>query len=91
MIWNFFEIFASIEKASNKWNLMLLNSNFINQIDPKTVWLEALSDEYKVNEPAIPVYNKARLKRLRRMQSQNSIERFSRNVIEIFNKDLRVA
>ncbi len=54
---------------------------------PEETWLATLSEQYGVE----PVIVKKRTRRLRRMQSQNFVQRAVHNVIELFTGQREVA
>ncbi len=63
---------------------MLINKEFINQPIPEEVWLEAV-DKTVVSEPAATTkVIRSRVRRLRRMQSQNFVQRAFYDVVSIF-------
>lgn len=64
--------------------------NFIRHTTPEEVWMQTLTavmpDE---DEPVVTVAPRRR--RLRRMQSQNFVQRAVHNVIELFRREKEVA
>lgn len=63
---------------------MLLEKEFVNKPAPQEVWLDAIDDS-AVSEPA-PTTKviRSRVRKLRRMQSQNFIQRALYDVTGIF-------
>jgi hypothetical protein len=62
---------------------MLLDSQFAHKAAPQEVWLDAI-EHSPVDETPVPAKPKSRVRKLRRMQSQNFIERTVYNVVGIF-------
>lgn len=68
---------------------MLLGSVFIDNQVPYSVWL---TDETASEAPRVPnVIAKAQSKRLRRMQSQNFVQRAAFEVVQLFKGHSEVA
>lgn len=63
---------------------MLIDKEFINQPPPEEVWLEAIDDS-AASEPA-PTTKviRSRVRKLRRMQSQNFVQRAFYDAVSIF-------
>jgi len=55
---------------------------------PEETWLGALSEQYGVEQPTVI---RKRTKRLRRMQSQNFVQRAVHNVVELFRGEREAA
>jgi hypothetical protein len=63
---------------------MLLDAEFVNKPEPKEVWLQQLDPNAVIHEPAdTTVVLRSRVKKLRRMQSQNFIQRTVYNVADM--------
>jgi hypothetical protein len=64
---------------------MLLDAEFVNKPEPQEVWLQQLDQNVVIQEPAdTTLVIKSRVKKLRRMQSQNFIQRTVYNVADMF-------
>jgi len=63
---------------------MLLEKEFVNKPSPQEVWLEAIDDTAEKEPVATTKVIRSRVRRLRRMQSQNFIQRALYDVVSIF-------
>jgi hypothetical protein len=70
---------------------MLLDTEFAHRPAPQEVWLDAIEHSPVITEAPLPAKPKSKVRKLRRMQSQNFIERTIYNVVCIFGVHLESA
>jgi hypothetical protein len=63
---------------------MLLEKEYINKPAPQEVWLDSIDRKAAPNPAATTKIIRSRVRRLRRMQSQNFVQRALYNVESIF-------
>lgn len=63
---------------------MLLEKEYINKPAPQEVWLDSIDGKSAPNPAATTKIIRSRVRRLRRMQSQNFVQRALYNVESIF-------
>lgn len=65
---------------------MLLEKEYVNKPAPQEVWLESIESNLVIEPAPTTKIIRSRVRKLRRMQSQNFIQRAIYNVVSIFGK-----
>lgn len=80
-----------LEKDEWKVIAMLIDKEFINQPAPEQVWMEAVDDSIATETAPTTKVIRSRVRKLRRMQSQNFVQRALYDAASMFGKHRETA